>query len=255
MDTQRRWWHPFADQVGTPDPLRDVGSRSPEIAVVDLVLPSTHDSLPFQATVSVEARWAGITPVPAGLAGIARMGIAQRAEAVSLRHALTAIDRLRGELDVALLHWAEVADTKVHARAHCVSLDADEELTAAVAVHEAGMRRRTVLSWQGEQRARNTEHMSSLLLDPLRATASWFLDNQDNPEHVVTIARTFRELRDVLAPGERGDSPGMLVDDLLMAADEPLRQRAILLLGRLFADSGRTDLLDRLKATEENAAK
>ncbi|WP_461144996.1 hypothetical protein [Salinifilum aidingensis] len=169
---------------------------------------------------------------------------------MSRQHALTATDRLRVELNAALAEWRKVDGTNVFARGQCTSTDADEELVAAVAAREEAARRHVALSWQSQQRTHQEARMSSVLLDPLRATASWFLDNQDKPEKVVTVAEQFRDLREILNTATRSDSAGGFVDEMLAAADQEERILLINTLQKMFAKYGREDLSARLEELE-----
>lgn len=209
-------------------------------------LPSIDEPLHFNATISFEARWGGNAPAPPSLHDIAWTGIVHRAEEISRLRALTAAERLRAELNAALLAWRGVGGTDVYARGQCSSVEADADLATAVAEREKAQCQQAVLSWRSHERWHQEERMRSLLLDPLRATASWFLDNQDKPEHVVEVARTFRELRVVLAPEERADSAGQLLDDLLGSTDEAVRFRVVSKLRNAFVQYDREDLAARL---------
>ncbi len=233
-----------------------VGEWEPHTcAEVEFTLPSADDRLHFDVSVSVEARWGGVGPLPPSLLDIAREGMARRAEQVSAQRALTASERLRGELNTALFRWERVAATDVHARGRCVSVDVDEELVAAVEMREQAQRRHVAMSWRDQQRRHDREHMCAVLLDPLRATASWFLDNQDKPEQVATIAQSFQEARNVLAPEQQQDSAGKLVDELLGTADEAMRDHLVRTLRKAFAEYGRQDLMTRLETPREDEAR
>lgn len=96
--------------------------------------------------------------------------------------------------------------------------------------------------------------MCSLLLDPLRATAWWLLDNRENPEQLVAIAQTFQELRGILASEKRPDTAGQLLDELLETSDEAVRTRLVSLLQKAFTEYGREELTARLKECEEKNA-
>ncbi|WP_223839113.1 hypothetical protein [Saccharopolyspora pogona] len=90
--------------------------------------------------------------------------------------------------------------------------------------------------------------MCAQLLDPLRATAWWFLDNTDKPTEAVEVARHFRELRELLLPEEPPDpdTVGKLVDELLSSAEPPVRRHLIHTLRRAFTGFERQDLAERL---------
>ena len=212
----------------------------------ELSLPSVDGRLRFTVTVFVEARWGGADPAPPALLDIAQHGIATRAEQVAGRHSLTAQNRLRYALNADLHRWNRVAGTEVVARGHCVSTDTDPELVAAVAEREEAAGRHLVGSWADEQRVRQTERMTALILDPLRATAAWFMENQDKPGEVVETAKEFKKLHEVLAPDQRLDSPGALLDELLTTIHEPERLRTLMILQKVFRSNDRPDLAARL---------
>lgn len=93
--------------------------------------------------------------------------------------------------------------------------------------------------------------MCSLLLNPLRATAWWLLDNQNNPTEAVTAAQKFRELRSLLRPEEQSDSAGTLVDELLESADESVHAHMVRRLRHCFHEYQREDLIARLPTCGE----
>ncbi|SFT36640.1 hypothetical protein SAMN04487904_101517 [Actinopolyspora lacussalsi subsp. righensis] len=211
-----------------------------------LSLPSADEPLHFDVSLSLEAYWGGNVPAPSALMDIAWAGLIHRAAEVSRQHALTATERLRVELNAALVVWWRVGGTNVYVRGQCSSVDADAELVAAVAAREEATRRHVALSWQNQQRSNQEERMCSVLLDPLRATASWFLDNQDKPEQVVAVAQQFHELREVMSTATRSESVGQLVDKLLVATDETVHLRVISTLRKVFINYNREDLAARL---------
>ncbi|MBP2329901.1 hypothetical protein JOF56_010286 [Kibdelosporangium banguiense] len=219
---------------------------------ITLSLPSSDEILRFEAHFAIEAKWQGDEPPPS-LPDIAREGIAYRAERLSRRHTLTAAERLRGALSVALCQWLPVRGTEALARGHCVSVDADTELIAAVAAREEAASRRFAFSWQDERRAHQAEQMRSQLLDPLRATAWWLMENQDKPERVVEIARAFKDARDALAPEDLPDSPGRIFDGMMAVPDPAAKAYQLGILRKLISESGREDLRARLAEYEENA--
>ncbi|GGI86341.1 hypothetical protein GCM10011581_24300 [Saccharopolyspora subtropica] len=222
------------------DPSRSARSDHP------LLLRSSDPALYFDVKLSVEFTWTGTGPAPLTAGDIAVRGVARRAEEVSKLRALTECERLRAELNIALLHWEPVAMTGVHARAHCVSVEADPELIAGVAAREETIRRRTVLSWQREQREDEVRWLGSLITDPLRATAWWFADNLDKPDQLVKVAQDFQLLRTTLEP-EQSDSAGRLVDEFLDDADKAERMWLLETLLNAFGTYGRSDLADRLR--------
>ncbi|MEU4744247.1 hypothetical protein AB0G02_27810, partial [Actinosynnema sp. NPDC023658] len=162
-----------------------------------LSLPSVDELLPFEVHLVVEAKWPDDSPPPAWL-DIARHGVALRAERLSRQRALTEAVRLRDGLSTVLHRWQHVPGTGVLARGHCTSVDVDHELVAMVKAREEAARRWFAASWQDERRAQQAEQMRSRLLDPLRATAWWFLDNQDKPDRLAEVAQAFETARDAL---------------------------------------------------------
>ncbi|WP_232283673.1 inositol phosphate phosphatase SopB [Saccharomonospora cyanea] len=217
-------------------------------------MPSADEHLFFTAEIVFEACWCGNEAAPAALLDIAREGITRRAREVSRRRTLTASEQVRGELNTALLKWGWVAETPVQARGHCVSVKADPELVEAVAGREQALAQQVALSWRARDRALRIEQMCALLLDPLRATASWFLDHPDNPDELVSIARQFQELRGILEAEQRGESVGGLLDELLAGADEAVRLRLSNVLRKVFSQYGRADLATRLRPGEDDEA-
>lgn len=211
-----------------------------------LSLASADDRLRFTVSLFVEARWVGADPAPLTLLDIAQHGVARRAEDVACHHSLTSQERLRCALNANLHHWSRVEDTEVAARGRCLSIDTDAELVAAVAAREEATCRQLVSSWVEEQRVLQTERMSALLLDPLRATAAWFLENQDKPEQVVGTAEEFKKLRQILEPEQRSGSAGALLDELLTTMDEPGRLRTLVILRNILVENGRHDLVARV---------
>jgi hypothetical protein len=231
-------------------------SQPPHVtATTRLSLPSVDDRLRFTVTVFVEVRWGGADQAPPALLDIALHGVARRADFVARRYPLTAQERLRYELNADLHRWEQVLETRAMARGHCVSVDTDEELVTAVAAREEAARRQLVGSWVEEQRTQRTERMSTLLLDPLRATAAWFLENQDKPEQVVKTANEFKKLQEVLAPEQGPDSPGALLDELLTTTDEPGRLRTLTILKNLLGRNERHDLAARVAFSDGDAAR
>jgi hypothetical protein len=242
------WRHTSKKGEEEPAPEKDEIVTS---GAVTMSLPSADESLSFKVTFVVEAKCPEGPPTPA-LLDIASEGVARRAERLSSRHALTAADRLRGALSMALNGWHHVPGTGVLARGRCTSVDADAELVAAVAAREEADRRWFAASWRDERRAQQAEQMRSRLLDPLRATAWWFLDNQAEPERLEDVARAFEKARTVLAPQDIPDSPGRLVDDMLAAHDPAVRTSLARYLERFFAEYNREDLVTRLKRWQES---
>ncbi|MCX2729484.1 hypothetical protein OOZ19_04480 [Saccharopolyspora sp. NFXS83] len=214
-------------------------------------LPSADGHMHFHAKISFWTWWDGTEPSPPALLDIAKAGIIRRAEKVSVRRSITDCDRLRTELNTELMNWEAVAETQVHVRGHCTSVDADPDLIAAVDEHEQAIRRHVVQSWYEERRKQQQNQMCSLILDPLRATAWWLLDNQDKPEEAVTIAQNFQELRNILKPAEQTDTPGKLVDELLIPADEAVRHRVIQFVRNCFQELHRDDLAARLDPVDD----
>jgi hypothetical protein len=223
--------------------------------VMELPLPSADSPLCFTALVFVHACWTGPAPAPPALLDIARGDINRRARDVGRCYPLTASDQLRFALNTALYRWGEVHGIPVRASGYCERIHADPELVDAVAAKEAAARRRLVRTWLDEQRAIETEQMTTLILDPLRATASWYMDNPDKPEQAVSIAEKFQELRRRLLPEQKADSPGTLMDDLLTAADDVKRSYLHDRIGQLFKVSDREDLVMRLESLRPEARK
>ena len=136
-------------------------------------------------------------------------------------------------------------------RGRCVSVDTDIELVEQIAEFEEWERRRSVLAWQVRQRREQEERMRSLVVDPIGATARWFLDNQDKPRDVVAVAGEFHKLRSLLLPEEPAGSPGALVDDLLdNLSEETHRDHLIRALRKWFTHFGRDDLSARLPGSD-----
>ncbi|MFI7680605.1 hypothetical protein [Actinophytocola sp. NPDC049390] len=197
---------------------------------------------------SIEARWCRAEQATSALLDIAYADIVRRAEEVSNRRILTESARLQGELNKELYEWKEVPGTPVIARGYDVTVETDPELVTAVEARTKAMRRQLVRSWVDEQRVQRTDRMSTLVLDPLRATAAWYLDNQDKPEQVVTIAKKFQELRETLAPETLADTVGRLLDELVAPLDPVRRWGVIDVVGKLFRENDRADLVARLDA-------
>lgn len=210
-----------------------------------LSLRSSDEHLEFRATVAFEARWTALDPPPPVVLQLAREAITRRAEKLSERRALTEAARLTDEVTTALYAWQQIEGTAVLARGHCVSISTDTELTEAVAARKASARRRTAISWQDEQRIHQIEHASALLLDPLRATASWYLDHQDDPQGLTKAAQEFSDVSTMLGAKAEPDSPGRLVDEFLEITDKEMQERLIAALTKTFERS-RADLAVRL---------
>ncbi|MFR9727943.1 hypothetical protein ACL03H_01860 [Saccharopolyspora sp. MS10] len=208
-------------------------------------LPSADGSFRFAAVIAFTVRSGEAEPDDPAVLDLARTGIARRAEAVSTRFRLTEENRVKGELTTALWSWEALAGCSVRGR--CVSIDTDVELVEQIAEFEKWERRRSVLAWQARQRKEQEERMRSLVVDPIGATARWFLDNQDKPRDVVAVAGEFQKLRSLLLPEEQADSPGALVDDLLdNLSEEAHRDHLIRTLRKWFTHFGRDDLGARL---------
>ena len=220
-------------------------------SLVTLKLVSADEALHFNANISFWARWVGPEAAPPALLDVAKTGILHRAENVSSRHRLTAAERLKGELNTALLNWETVASSSVQARGYCVSIEVVPELLAIVEEHQESVRQRIVLSSQDLRRRHQQDEMISLILDPLRATASWLRDNQDKPEAAVKVAQNFQELRDSLVAEIQPDSAGKLVDEFLTEADDAVRSRTARLLRNFFHKHERGDLAARLPSFDE----
>ena len=213
---------------------------------VQLRIPSADEALHFGVNVTFSGRWEGAAPAPPTLLEIAEAGIARRAERISVGYRLTASSRVKTELNATLVNWEPVTGTHASAWGHCESIEVDPELLTAVEEHEEAVRRQAVMSWDVERRRQQAEQMSSVILDPLRATAWWMLDNQDKPLEAVEVAQQFQRLRTVLEPEEQPDSAGTLVDQLLATADGAVRNRMMSILRNSFHEYQRDDLAARL---------
>lgn len=213
-----------------------------------LELPSADVLLRFTADFRIWAWWDSTEPTPPNLLDIAKHGVAQRARQISARHRLTGMAALRSELNARLLVWENVEDTPVQARADCERIAADPDLVDAVAEHDEAQRRQAVSSWKNEERKRRHEEVCAELLDPLRATASWFLENADKPTEAVEVARRFQELRELLLPvgPSELDTAGKLVDELLDSAEPSVCRYLIHVLDQFFMSHKRQDLAERL---------
>ncbi|MER7015466.1 hypothetical protein ABT324_28875 [Saccharopolyspora sp. NPDC000359] len=214
-------------------------------------MPSADPLLPFEVTLVVKYRVAG-TGSPPSAQEIAAEGITQRAEELSRAHSLTECDRLRGKLAIALSRWQEVARTGVCAQAQCTSVTADPELASAVAARESAARRQAVLSWQHEQREHSAARLRSLIVDPLRATAWWFADNQDAVDKLPEVAKQFQAVRDLLAPTAAEESAGQLLDEYLTDVDVVERGRVLFQLRRMFGEHRRDDLAERIDSVDRD---
>lgn len=240
----RGWWQRRAvDEVAGPA-TQDHGRATLQLASAD-------GCLYFSADIAFWAWWGGGDETSASLWDIARSGITDRAEAVSTRHRLTATERVRAELNTALVSWKPVGHTPAQARGHCVSVQADPELLAAVAEHEQSVRQQVVISWNEQRIKQRREQMCSLLLDPLQATAWWLQDNQDKVGDVLTVAKTFQELQEVVKPAAESASAGKLIDDLLDTKDKAVKAHAVHTLRKFFLAYEREDLAAQLSAFED----
>lgn len=217
-------------------------------------LPSADPSLCFEVTLVVKYRWAGVGAPPPSTREIAAEGVSQRAEELSRGHLLTECERLRGKLAIALLSWEDVGGTGVQAQAHCASVTADPELTSAVAAREAAAGRQAALSWQYDQRERAAARLRSLIVDPLRATAWWFADNQDSVDKLSEVAKEFQAVQGLLSPSAEEDSPGRLLDEYLASIDGCEGYRLQLRLMKVFEEVGRGDLVERLDAVARDSS-
>ncbi|MGW1678318.1 hypothetical protein [Saccharopolyspora sp. NPDC002376] len=144
--------------------------------------------------------------------------------------------------------------TEISARAHCASVTADPELVSEVETREEAARRQIVISWQHEQREHTAARLRPLIVDPLRATAWWFADNQDKIDKLSEVAKEFQDLQARLGRAVDEDSTGLLVDEFLTAVDVPEQERLLMQLQRVFVDRGRDDLARRINLTSRNAA-
>ncbi|EIE98454.1 hypothetical protein SacglDRAFT_01534 [Saccharomonospora glauca K62] len=242
----RGWWHRFQD-------YESPGSESQDHVQVSIQLASVDDSLYFTAEIAFWAWWNGGGRMPdrESVWDIARSGITRRAEEVSTRHRLTATERVRAELNEALLAWKPVGGSYVRARGRCLAVTADPELVEAVAAHERSKSQQLMISWSEQRRQQQREQMSSLLLDPLRATAWWLLNNQEKATEVKEVATTFLELQGMLKPAARTESAGKLVDEFLDTKDAAIKVHFLHTLKKCFLGYDREDLATRLSALEE----
>ncbi|KAA5834587.1 hypothetical protein F1721_13060 [Saccharopolyspora hirsuta] len=244
----RRLARAFREQLAA-DPHRGAVGRPHVVA-----LRSADPALRFEAKLFVECQWSGAGAAPPAAREIAAEGIIRRAEKVSQDRTLTECSRLHGELAIALLRWELVEDTKVRARAHCASVTADPELASAVATREEAARRQVLLSWQHEQREHDATRLRSLIVDPLRATAWWFADNQDKIEELSEVAKVFLDLRAALGPAREEDTAGRVLDEFLDGVDSAEGLRLQLYLQRVFGERGRSDLVERIDPVLRDAA-
>ncbi|WP_143121528.1 hypothetical protein [Saccharopolyspora antimicrobica] len=152
------------------------------------------------------------------------------------------------------MRWERVGNTEISARAHCAAVTAEPELVSAVAAREDAARRRLVLSWQHEQREHTAARLRPLIVDPLRATAWWFADNQEKIDKLSEVAREFQELQSLLSPTVDDDTAGRLVDEFLLGEDIAEKQRLLLHLQKVFGEGNRSDLVERIDSVIRNAA-
>lgn len=241
----RGWWQRRDSEEAADGPVNPQPSRS------TFELASADDAMRFTADVVFWPWWGGNDKAPESLWDVARSGIIRRAEEVSTQYRLTATERVRSELNAALLPWQPVGESHVHARGVCMAVTADPELVEAVAEHERSQSQQLVLSWTEQRRRKQREQLCSLLLDPLQATAWWLLDNPNGIGEVVTVARMFRETESILGPAERSQSAGTLVDELLERLDNAVRERAVETLQKFFVGYEREDLAARLSSLEK----
>jgi hypothetical protein len=240
----RGWWRRYSEEVAA-------GPVSQQYSQAAYQLPSADNNLHFVADLGVLAWWGGKGEAPESLWDIARSGIVRRAEKISSQYRLTAADRVRAEINAALITWQPVGQSHVHARGQCVSVTADPDLVAAVADDERNKAQQLVVSWSEQRRRQQREHMCSLLLDPLQATAWWLLDNPGRANEVVSVAETFLKVQSILAPAARDATAGRLVDELLDSKDDAVRVHFVESLRRLFMGYEREDLAARLPAFDD----
>lgn len=213
---------------------------------------SKDASLYFTATISFWIWWDGVEQAPPAWKDIAGTSIIQRAEKISEQYRLTAAERMRAEVNTALVRWDQSNLRPLRVRGHCVSVEVAPEDLAAVQEDEQSFQQHVIRSWYEQRRQHELEQMCSLLRDPLRATAWWLLNNPDTPPNVVPIAQQFQELRNLLALEEREEqaepeSPGALVDELLNTSNGSVHTRMVHMLERCFSGYGRDDLANRLQ--------
>ncbi|EID56296.1 hypothetical protein [Saccharomonospora xinjiangensis] len=253
--TVTAWWRQFRAREGNGMPQTNghawQGWAPMAHASATLTLPSTDAHLCFTAAVTVQARWRGSEPAPETLIDIAREGITRRAETVSRQRSLTESQRVHAELNTVLLDWGQVGSTPVESRGHCTSVQADPHLVEAVAGREQAAAREQAASWRVTERVRHTDQLCGLLLDPLRATATWFLDNPDKPGDLVGVARQFQQLRGLLEAEKREETVGGLLDEFLVGSDPAVRVWLAGVARKVFEQYGRQDLAARLGNVEE----
>lgn len=238
------------------DPNRETANRDAADRPHLVVLPSTEPSLRFEVKLLVECQWPSTGTAPPSALEIAAEGITQRAEDLCRHHALTECQRLHGKLAIALMRWEQVGNTGISARAQCAAVTADPGLISAVAAREEAARRQIVLSWQHEQREHTAARLRSLIIDPLRATAWWFADNQEEVGKLSEVAKEFQELQNLLSPTVADDTAGGLVDEFLIGVDLAEQQRLLMNLRRVFVHRSRPDLVERIDSViREDAVK
>ncbi|MEU6132381.1 hypothetical protein ABZ805_24660 [Saccharopolyspora sp. NPDC047091] len=245
----RRYARELREQLGVRG---ETAAAAAPRSHVSFDLASADESFRFRAELTFWVRWAGSDPHHPAAVDIAAAGVMRRAEQISVRYRITECERLRAELNVELSNWYQVSSTPVYAQGHCLSVDADPEFVAAVQEQEHASRRTAVMGWQEQARARQREQMRSLILDPLRATAWWLSDHQDQPESAVNVAQKFTELRDMLRPEDSLDSPGTVLDEFLTTTDDDaVRMWTIRQLRKVFEQHQRDDLTVRLGVIEQ----
>ena len=218
--------------------------------------------MPFTVKLTVKYVLNGQAKPNHQAAAIARAGIARRAEKVSCQWTLTETERLRDELYTVLCTRLPVEQTGVEAWAEYVEVDVDPKDLEALQYYESIQRRERMLRWRYEGREYEIAFFIDLMNDPRRATAWWFIHNQNKEgaiDDLIRVASTFTTLRNELigAPAAMGaeqdkyellnsDSPGQVVDDFLRGAEKIERYYLHQRLEQMFTQCNRQDLVERL---------
>lgn len=218
---------------------------------VQLPLASADEGLHFTADLELRFRPDDTEAQLVELIDLAELDVLQRAEGISRLHRLNACERVRLEVNAELLRWELVGDARVRVRGRCTAMTADPDLVAAVAEDEKLEHQRLISSWRARRQHQREREMASMLLDPLRATASWLLQHEGTPDEALAAAQRYSEVREVLSPAEQVDTPGLLVDELLTEADQPIRKHARDWLATWLRRYGSDQLAERLGTSEE----
>ncbi|MFC5289839.1 hypothetical protein ACFPM7_22525 [Actinokineospora guangxiensis] len=237
MGAWRLWRHKQEEEI-CPQEQAPSADHAAEMAVR---LASADETLTFDVRLLVEAKSPHASS-QSTLLDIAGEGVVRRAERISRQYTVTDAIRLRGALTTALHSWCVVPGTGVLSRGRCTSIDVDAEIVASVAARELAEKRSFAASWQDERRVQQAEQVRSRLLDPLRATAWWFVENQDKPERLEEVALAFDKARAILAPTAASDSPGQLIDNIVATSDPAAKCNLLRFLVRFCRDYQREEL-------------